>query len=395
MQGASRIVDGQWPYADFGWAYGPGHRCSSRGFRALRPVGGVAAAARVAADAIAVLAVWWLVRREAGERWALAGGWPPRSRSRSRRPRTRSPVALRCALGRARCERAAARGPPDCWSSPGVLAPRHRLIAGLAVVAALLIGEGGARLARPQEAVPPARPARPAVGASRVARGRGGRSRGAILLLLPFAVAAGPGRLFDALVLIAARDGDLWRLPFPFALRRPAARGPPSASPRTCKDVLGFYLSALGARAGRRRDRRPRLRLRRRPSPELGGGSCWPRLRVVYLLGRADDLHPQPLVVAVRGDPRPLSRASPRPLSVGLAVVLALIALAGAANRLSACAAPRTGSPSTSPACPGSGSRRPRRGRCRGWCARPASGPARRADLRRPPRGTSSRSPIR
>ena len=24
MQGASRILDGQWPYADFGWPYGPG-----------------------------------------------------------------------------------------------------------------------------------------------------------------------------------------------------------------------------------------------------------------------------------------------------------------------------------------------------------------------------------
>ena len=24
LQAAARIADGQWPYADFGWAYGPG-----------------------------------------------------------------------------------------------------------------------------------------------------------------------------------------------------------------------------------------------------------------------------------------------------------------------------------------------------------------------------------
>src|SRR3954470_11039805 len=74
MQGASRILDGQWPYRDFGWPYGPGQPLAVAGLAWLfDPSVAWWRLVRVAADATAALAVWGLVRRDAGERWALAG----------------------------------------------------------------------------------------------------------------------------------------------------------------------------------------------------------------------------------------------------------------------------------------------------------------------------------
>ena len=156
------------------------------------------------------------------------------------------------------------------------------------------------------------------------------------MLYLPFAVAAGPGRLFDELVGIAAGDGDLWRLPFPLAYDGPLRAWPPSALAEDLKDVLGFYLPlaalVLGAVVIV-----ALLRLRRRPSPELGGVLVLCLGCAVYLLSRPDDLHAQPLVVCLcAAIPLAAARASQRALRGVLAAGLALIALAGAANRLSA-----------------------------------------------------------
>src|SRR3954471_1201295 len=74
MQGASRILDGQWPYGDFAWPYGPGQPLAVAGLSWLfEPSVAWWRVVRVAADATAALAVWGLVRRDAGQRWALAG----------------------------------------------------------------------------------------------------------------------------------------------------------------------------------------------------------------------------------------------------------------------------------------------------------------------------------
>ncbi len=79
MQAATRMADGQWPWRDFAWSYGPGEPLfvlaatklfgsSLLWWRFLR----------VAADATAAVLVWALVRGER-PRWALRRlGSPPR-----------------------------------------------------------------------------------------------------------------------------------------------------------------------------------------------------------------------------------------------------------------------------------------------------------------------------
>ena len=229
---------------------------------------------RVAADATAALAVWGLVRREAGERWALAG-WlaaavtVAQPTSANPFPVGARPRALRRARGRAR----AARRGRAAGGAGGVLAPGHRAGRGAGGG-----DRGHARRARGGRA------ARPRGGGARRALLAAGAALAAgVVLYLPFAVAAGPGRLFDELVGIAAGDGALWRLPFPLAYDGPLRAWPPSALAEDLKDVLGFYLPlaalVLGAVvvaarlrappaavAGARRRARAVLRLRGLPA---------------------------------------------------------------------------------------------------------------------------------
>jgi hypothetical protein len=154
-------------------------------------------------------------------------------------------------------------------------------------------------------------------------------------LYLPFVIAAGPARVWDELVGIAAGDGDLWRLPFPLAYGGPLRGWPPSALAEDLKDVLGFYLplAAVVLTAGVLLT----LARRRRPAPALAGVLVLSAGCGLYLLSRPDDLHAQPLVVCLcAAIPLAAARAPQRALRAVLAAGLALIALAGAANRLSA-----------------------------------------------------------
>ena len=166
------------------------------------------------------------------------------------------------------------------------------------------------------------------------------------MLYAPFAAAAGIPALWDELVGIAAGDGELWRLPFPIDYDGSLRGWPPSALGEDLKDVLGFYLPLIG------------LVLcalvlvsfvRRRPGPELAGVTVLAAGCVLYLLSRPDELHAQPLIVclcaaiplAAAAPTRSGSSAAARPgappaLRTVLAAGLALIVLAGAANRLSA-----------------------------------------------------------
>ena len=315
MQVASRILDGQWPYADFGWPYGPGQPVVVAGLSWLfDPSVAWWRLLRVAADATAAVAVWGLVRREAGERWALAGWLAAAVTVAQPTSANPFPVALALAL----CSvLAAARGRPVVAGVLAALVAFWRIdigaVAALAAVVALLVGdaEGAAR----------------AAGTALVA---------GVALYLPFAVAAGPGRLWDELVGIAAGDGGLWRLPFPLAYDGPLRAGPPSALAEDLKDVLGFYLPlaalVLGAVVVV-----ALLRRRRRPSAELGGVLVLCLGCALYLLSRPDDLHAQPLVVCLcAAIPLAAARVPLRTLGAVLAAGLALIVLAGAANRLSA-----------------------------------------------------------
>ena len=334
MQGASRILDRQWPYADFGWPYGPGQPVAVAGLSWLfEPSVAWWRLIRVAADATAALAAWALVRPAAGDRWALVAWLAAAVTVAQPTSANPFPVALAFAL----CAvLAAARGRPLVAALLAALAafwrPDIGAVAALAVVAALLVADGPHRRR--------AGGIRPVLVAAVAAAGA------AALLYLPFAVAAGPATLWDELVGIAAGDGDLWRLPFPLDYDGPLRAWPPSALAEDLKDVLGFYLPLVGLVLGVL-VLVSQLR-RRRPSPELAGVMVLAAGCVLYLLSRPDDLHAQPLIVClcaavplavarVPSTPAAARRAGPaRALRVALVAGLGLIVLAGAANRLSA-----------------------------------------------------------
>ncbi len=172
---------------------------------------------------------------------------------------------------------------------------------------------------------------------ARRGRSRGLREAGVCLAVavvvsavgyLPFALAAGPDRLWDALVIQAGRDGDWWRLPFPAGYDGRLRAWPPGALAHDLKDVadwLAPYAALVAVVAA-----------------AIAGWRRTPGLLVlalgmaVYLRSRADEDHVQPLLVVVCAlAPIAAVRAS-RWARVVLVSALALLLAVGAANRLSA-----------------------------------------------------------
>jgi len=350
MQAATRMADGQWPWRDFGWSYGPGQPLvvmalgklfdpSLLGWRFLR----------VAADATAAVLVYALVR-EHRPRWALPA-WAAAAVTAAQ-PTSANPTAPALALSLA-AVLFATRGRPG-WAGAMAAAaafwrPDVGAIAALAAVATLLAaprarprpegaggqGENGAaRLAAGRDAA-----RGKAAGRARRDEARGGESeatpgggdprgagdphgggaRGAVVCLAvaaaglvalyaPFLVAAGPGRVWEALVVQASRDGEWWRLPFPDGF----AGG-------DVKDFLSWLApyAALVTLVLAARRRTLGLFI-------LGVGA------VVYYVSRADLEHAQGLLVVAAA-----LAASIRPRVVG-AVVLALLLAVGTASRASA-----------------------------------------------------------
>jgi hypothetical protein len=338
LQAASRIADGQWPYADFSWSYGPAllvklFEPSLLGWRLVR----------VAVDATIALLVFAIVQREAGPRWALAGGLA--AAVTIAQPTTANPAAPALALGLG----AVALGIGGRPVAAGLAAAATAfwrldfgVYAAVAVVGALVIGRGW-----------------------RAAATAGGvTAAGAALLYAPFAIAAGPGRLWDRVVAQSLREGGEWRLPFPLSYDGPLRAWPPSELATDVKDVIGYYLplvsvvglAACGLAVVARLWAAARSRSSREsaPAPMAGGAEPVGRLRMpaswagllllavgalVYLRSRTDELHVQPLAVVLCAL-LPLVAArvlqAQRLLAVALTGVLAFVLLAGSANRLSA-----------------------------------------------------------
>ena len=148
------------------------------------------------------------------------------------------------------------------------------------------------------------------------------------LVYLPFAVVAGPGDLWDALVASSAGDGEWWSLPFPWLYDGPL-RGTADA-----KDALAYQLPLLAlvtlAVAGV-------AFVRARPLPPAAGGLAVLALgSVAYFLSRADELHAQPLIAVAAILATMAAGLAGRRTAAVLAVLVALVILAGAANRGSA-----------------------------------------------------------
>jgi hypothetical protein len=398
LQVATRVAAGQWPYRDFGWAYGPGQPLAiALAFKAFAPSVVWWRVLRVAADATIALLVWLLARREADERWALAG-WAAAAVTIAQ-PTTANPFAPALAFALA-AVLAAARGRPAVAGVLAALAAFWRPdIGAAAAVAAVVTAFWPRPLPRAVATMsPPAGPTsaglrpvprsraavallatrvRRAAGALKPARrgGRGGSGRwlrigrgragrpvrggprprhagpkpfrggpdpalttlatallAGVVLYAPFLLAAGPSRLWESLIAEAARDGSWWGLPFPLSYDGPLH------GLKDAKDVLGFYLPLIGVVAAAA----TLLASWRRRSPTLAGLVVLGLGSVAYLLSRPDELHIQPLLICVCAAlPIAASGAAGRGwagrLVPGvLAPLLALILLAGLANRLSA-----------------------------------------------------------
>ena len=282
LRAASRVADGQWPYRDFWWNYGPGQPLL------LSPFGGSLIAwrvIRIALDATVALLAWRLITRTVPpERrlptvnrhgagllaWfatATAMAWPSTPGP--------NPAALGLSLGAL------------------LLAPRRPAAAGALA--------GVATLFRPEIGVAAAIGV--ALSAEQRARALAAAAVTTLALWLPFFLVA-PGDLLDQTVGFLGIQ-DLQRLPFPLD---PEGIG---LDPNKLLElyaplilVAGTVLLAFT---------RPPLAL----LPLIVAG-------VAYLLGRTDEFHLVPLAAVL-----PIALASARRLRVAALAVVALIALHG------------------------------------------------------------------
>lgn len=288
LQAASRMASGEWPWRDFGWAYGPGQPLAVLVFGdsllSWRFV-------RVGADATTAVLIWALVR-DLHPRWALPA-WLAAAVTAAQ-PTSANPTApaLTFALG---AVFVATRGRPG-WA--GALAafaafwrPDVGAIAALAAAAVCFTTQEGRERTRA------------------VVTSLGAAALGGLLLYAPFIVAAGPGTVWDALVVQATRDGEYWRLPFPDGF-----------GGGNVKDFLAWSApyAALVVLA---------LALAKRRAiglVVLGAGTT------IYYLSRADLEHAQGLLIVAAG-----AAAFVRPRLIGVALLAVLIAV-GVGNRASA-----------------------------------------------------------
>jgi hypothetical protein len=324
LQAAARVANGQWPYRDFLWSYGPGQVLLLAGSVKLfgtsllwwRVV-------RVLVNAGVALTVFVLARSEAGTRWALAG-WLVAACVIAQ-PTSANPFPVAVLLGLL-AVLAGARGRPALAGVLVALAifwrPDFGVYAAAAAGAALLLE---ARRPRPLAAF--------AASAAGIA----------LLLFLPFAIKAGPGDLFDSLVTRSLRDGSYWRLPLPLDYGGRLRLWPPGPLAHDAKDALAFYmplvaivgLAAVALLAALRR---------RLPRPAVGGLLVLAAGYALYLLGRTDELHLAPLLVALAAlVPLLAAGAEGRAARVAAVAAVACFALTlayGAGNRISQLGSP-------------------------------------------------------
>jgi hypothetical protein len=172
-----------------------------------------------------------------------------------------------------------------------------------------------------------------------------------VLLYAPFAIAAGPATLYERMVADGLRYGSYWTLPFPLEYDGGLRLWPPGALAEDLKDLVGYYVPlavvvglVAGAIAALVRGRRERPPWRWAGLVVFGVGAS------TYMRSRPDEFHTQPLLVVVAvllacalawliSERRGLALGV---LLAGALGVLALLAVAGTANRVSALLLPPT-----------------------------------------------------
>ncbi len=326
LQAARRVSEGQWPYGDFLWNYGPGQALLLGGAFALFGVSLLWwRILRVLTDAGTAVVVYLLVRREASRGWALAAF--AAAAVTIVQPTGNNPFApallmLLVALAAA----TSPRGPRVVIAGvvTGVAAAWRLDFAvwgALGIAAALWLG-------------PPPR------GRS-VVRFAGVAVAAGLLAYLPFLIQAGPGQLLDQVVGLGVRRAGT--LPFPLIYDGPLRTSSLHAFFKDSKDLLGYEvpLAAVVAFALALLVAALRLTRERRLPPVWAGLLPLAAGCLVYLLSRADVFHAQALALVMCAL-LPLcaawlvSERALRPLGWALGAVLALLLAAGVSNRLSA-----------------------------------------------------------
>lgn len=326
LQAARRVSQGQVPYRDFLWSYGPAHPYLLAGLFKLLGVSLLPwRVLWLLANAGTALVAWLLVHPRAGAAWALAA-WLAVGCAMAQ-PRTANPFPF--ALLAALCAVLAAAGEGPVRRR----ALRAGLLVALAAAFRLDFALYGLAAVLAMLALETRRP-RALLTCAAVAFG------GALLVYLPFAIADGPGDLYDSLVGTSLREREYWTLPFPWSYH-----GPSVGSAKGLKHLLDFYVPAL-LLAGLAL---AAVALALRAARERRAQAAWAGLLVFglggvsYLLSRTDDFHTTPLVVllsvllplvaawTLRERP-PLGL----PLAAAAALVFALLLVHGAANRASA-----------------------------------------------------------
>ena len=347
LAAVDRIIAGQWLYGDFAWAYGPGHPLLlALAAKAFGPSVLWWRLVRVAADATVAVLAFALVRRSAGARWGVAA-WLACAVTMAQ-PSLANPFPVALALALAGLL-AAASGRPVLAGVLVAATTAWRLdfgaIAGLAALVAAgdRVEPAGARIRN-----------RPRLGP----RGRlvVAAACGTALVYAPFAIAAGPGELWQALAGGSLDDARAWRLPFPLIYDGPLRAWPPGDMFRDAKDLIGYQVplvAVLGLAAGvaavaMRAVRDGRL------DREAAGLAVLALGGLAYLLSRADEFHQQPLAVAVAALLACAAAAArTRGARLVLAAPIAFLVLAGTANRISALVLPPDLRPVDLPGVPG------------------------------------------
>jgi hypothetical protein len=337
---ARRIAQGEWPYADFTFPYGPGHPLLLAGFeKLLGPSLLWWRIVRVAADAVVALLAFVLVRRAAPLPVALVA-WLIAATGMAQ-PGGPNPFPVALAFGLAAFAVATAAPPrsgASAWRRPVVagalvaLAGFWRVDFGAFAAAAVL-----AALAL----APASRKERVRALAAFVLAGLGITA----VLYAPFAIVAGPATLYERMVGDALRYGSYWTLPFPLEFEGGLRGWPPGALAEDLKDLIDFYLPlalVIGLVAGA--VVAAARAWREGPSWRWAGLVVFGVGAASYMRSRPDEFHTQPLLVVVAvllaGAAVWLARER-RAFAGGVllalaAAVLSLLALHGSANRLSA-----------------------------------------------------------
>jgi hypothetical protein len=290
LQAAARIADGQWPYRDFWWNYGPAQPLAlALAVKALGPSLLWWRIVRVALDALVALLAYRLVRRRA-PRWVALVGW------------------------------LTAAGAMAWPTGPG---PNPAAIA--LVLGALLLVDRHPRWAGALCGLAVAfRPEIGAAGAAAVALAGGGAVAVAwavgvaVVALAPFFAVAPSAMLDDTVGFLGVQH--LQRLPFPLHYRG-------GADPNK---LLEFYLPAVLVAASALW---AAWALVRRPRWALAALAPL-AVSLVYLLGRPDEFHLVPLSVAL-AVALAVAAAGERATAwrAALLVALALVAVHGLERR--------------------------------------------------------------